>query len=122
MSSKSPLGLAIAALIAAPICAQAEIEVSAELKNETAFYTESGQVTGQARTTRDDGATRSGDLMKFENSARIFVNGDLGESSSWHAELRPVVDTAAVPPRLRVPSQLHAERLPARALRGYRRR
>ena len=42
MFSKSPLGLAVAALIAAPVCVHAEIEVSAELKNETSFYTESG--------------------------------------------------------------------------------
>jgi len=98
MSKKSPLGLAIAALLAAPISAQAEIEVSVELKNETAFYTRGGQVTGQARTTKDNRKNDTGDVMKFENSARIFVNGDLGESSSWHAELRPVWDAAAVTP------------------------
>jgi hypothetical protein len=93
MFSKSPLRLAIAALIAAPVCVQAEIEVSAVLKNETSFYTESGDVTGQARTTAGSDGHQQGDLMKFENSARIFINGDVGESSSWHAELRPVVDT-----------------------------
>jgi len=38
MFRKSPLGLAIAALIAAPIGAQAESEVSAELKNEAAIF------------------------------------------------------------------------------------
>lgn len=98
MSKKSPLGLAIAALLAAPISAQAEIDVSVELKNETAFYTRGGQVTGQARTTNDNRENDTGDVMKFENSARIFVNGDLGESSSWHAELRPVWDAAAETP------------------------
>jgi len=98
MSKKSPLGLAIAALLAAPISAQAEIDVSVELKNETAFYTRGGQVTGQARTTKDNRENDTGDVMKFENSARIFVNGDLGESSSWHAELRPVWDAAAETP------------------------
>ena len=96
MFRKSPLGLAIAALIAAPICAQAEIEISAELKNETAFYLKSGEVTGLARSTTDDREVDAGDVMKFENSARIFINGDLGESSSWHAELRPVYDSKAV--------------------------
>jgi len=96
MFSKSPLRLAIAALIATPVCVHAEIEVSAELKNETAFYTESGPVTGQARTTAGSKGHQQGDLMKFENSARIFINGDLGEESSWHAELRPVVDTQGV--------------------------
>lgn len=94
MFRKSPLGMAVAALLAAPICAQAEIEVSAELKNETAVYINSGQVTGEARTTRDNNGHDAGELMKFENSARIFINGDVGESSTWHAELRPVVETS----------------------------
>ena len=98
MFSKSPLGLAIAALIAAPVCAYAEVEVSAVLKNETSFYTESGDVTGQARTTLGSDGHQQFDTMKFENSARIFINGDVGESSSWHAELRPVVDTEGVTP------------------------
>lgn len=98
MFTKSPLGLAIAALVAAPLTAQAEIDVSVELKNETAFYTKGGQVTGQARTTFDKRDNDAGDVMKFENSARIFINGDIGESSSWHAELRPVWDGAAVNP------------------------
>ncbi len=98
MSKKSPLGLVIAALLAAPISAQAEIDVSVELKNETAFYTRGGQTTGQARTTLDNRDNDTGDVMKFENSARIFINGDLGESSSWHAELRPVWDAAAETP------------------------
>ena len=94
MFTKSPLRLAIAALIATPVCVHAEIEVSAELKNESSFFTESGDVTGQARTTAGSDGHQQGDLMKFENSARIFINGDLGEESSWHAELRPVVNTA----------------------------
>jgi hypothetical protein len=98
MFSKSPLKLAVAALIAAPLGAHAEIELSAVLKNETAVYLKSDQVTGQARTTLDNSENDAGDLMKFENSARIFINGDLGESSSWHAELRPVVDFAGETP------------------------
>jgi len=93
MFSKSPLRLAVAALIATPLTAQAELEISAELKNETSFFTESGPVTGQARSTLGSKGHQQGDTMKFESSARIFINGDVGEESSWHAELRPVVDT-----------------------------
>jgi hypothetical protein len=96
MFRKSPVGLAIAALIGAPLCAHAELDISAELKNETAVFIRSGQMTGQARTTKDDRENDAGDLMKFENSARIFVNGDVGEESTWHAELRPVWDTEGV--------------------------
>ncbi len=75
--------------------AHAEIEISAELKNETAFFTNSGQVNNGTRSMLDDREHDAGDLMKFENSARIFFNGDLGEESSWHMELRPVYDTEA---------------------------
>ncbi len=92
MFIKKPLGVAVAALIAAPVSAFAEIDVSAILTNETAFYLESGQTTGQANTTTDHDEHDAGDPMKFENAARIFINGDLGEESTWHAELRPVWD------------------------------
>lgn len=95
MFKRKPLGLAMAALLAAPVGALAELEVSIELKNETAFYARSGQVTGQADSTFDTSRNSNGDLMKFENSARIFINGDFGEESTWHAELRPVWDPAA---------------------------
>ncbi|MGB5669130.1 MAG: DUF1302 family protein, partial [Sedimenticolaceae bacterium] len=96
MFTKTPLRMAIAALISAPLCAHAEVEVSAVLKNETAVYAKSGQTIGEAKTTLDKKGHSGGNLMKFENSARIFVNGDLGESSSWHAEVQPVVDTEGV--------------------------
>ena len=94
MHSKSTLGLAIAALLATPAYTFAEVEVSAEIKNETALYIGSGERTGQRRSTIDNADTTTGDLMKFETSARIFVNGDVGEDNTWHAELRPVFDAA----------------------------
>lgn len=93
MFSKSPLRLAIAALVVTPTAALAEIEISAEIKNETAFYLQQEQMTGEARTTFDDREHDAGDRMKFENSVRLFINGDLGEDSSWHAELRPVINS-----------------------------
>lgn len=96
MFVKSPLRMAIASLLIAPVCAQAEVEVSAELKNETAFFTKSGQVTGKPVSMLDNREHDAGDLMKFENSARIFINGDVGDSSTWHVELRPVYDTEGV--------------------------
>ena len=96
MFTKSYLRLAIAGLAATPVCSMAEFEISAELKNETAFFLSDGQSYGEARTMLDDRGHDAGDLMKFENSARIFMNGDLGESATWHAELRPVVDTEGV--------------------------
>ena len=74
-----------------------EVEVSGYIKNETAVFTRSGQVTGQARTMLDTSEHDSGDLSKFENSARVFLNGDIGEESSWHADLNFIYDTKAEP-------------------------
>jgi len=83
--------------------------VNAVIKNETAAFTKSGEVIGDRghQTTTGTGATymgvttastpqhSSGDLLKSETSARIFVNGEIGEGSSLHAELRPVFDSQA---------------------------
>jgi len=81
--------------------------VNAVIKNETAMFTNAGSVNGDlgTQTTTGTGATYlgvttaatpthdSGDVMKSETSARIFVNGHLNDNAALHAELRPVVDT-----------------------------
>ena len=121
MFTKTPLRMAIAALISAPLCAHAEVEVSAVLKNETAVYAKSGQTIGEAKTTLDKKGHSGGNLMKFENSARIFVNGDLGESSSWHAEVQPVVDTEGVTANYKYNRSYTQYDLPARTLRRHQR-
>jgi len=93
MLKRTTLTMAIAAILAVPTIAQAEIEVTTHLKNETAFFTNNGQTHGSKRTVLDDRETKGGDTMKFENSARIFINGEFGEESSWHSELNFVYDT-----------------------------
>ena len=94
--------LAAGAALAAPLIVQARdvggIEVSGYLKNETSVFTQSGQPTGAARKTTGSNADRhsSGDGLKFENSARVFLNGDMGENASWHADLNLVYDTKGI--------------------------
>ena len=68
----------------------ADFEISGELKNETAVFTKDGTTIGAAS------AHDNGDLMKSESSARLFINGVVGESAELHAELRPVRDGEAV--------------------------
>jgi len=72
-----------------------ELEISGELKNESAVFTKSGQTIGQATSTTDTTTNNSsGDLYKSENTARFFINGDVGEEgSSFHAELNLRYDT-----------------------------
>jgi hypothetical protein len=89
--------------------------VNAVIKNETAMFTNSGSVNGDRGTQSIIGTSApstgyaegtyqgvstaatpthdSGDVMKSETSARIFVNGHLSDNAALHAELRPVVDT-----------------------------
>jgi len=100
MYKPSSLYLAIAAALALPATASAnfleDIEVSGFLKNETGFYLNDDQLTGQARNMLDTRHHDAGELMKFENSARFFVNGLLGENSSWHADLNITCDSKGV--------------------------
>ncbi len=79
-----------------PGVAVAEVEVSGYLKNETSVFTRDGQATGEADSMLDERGHESGDLMKFENSARVFLNGYFGEESSWHADLNFIYDSEGV--------------------------
>ena len=100
MYRRSSLHLAIAAALALPATASAnffeDIEVSGFLKNETAVFIDGGQKTGEGETMLDNSGHDAGDLMKFENSARFFVNGLIGEDSSWHADLNIICDSEGV--------------------------
>jgi hypothetical protein len=96
MFNKSCLRLAVSVLIAVPVVVQAEVEVTAVLKNETAAFIKDGMRTGEATSATDTSGEGTG-LMKFENSARIFFNGDIGEESSWHGELNFIYDAEATP-------------------------
>jgi len=94
MFKKSLLGSAVALAIALPNIAAAEVETSVILKNETAAFFKKGIRTGEATSTLDNkGDGRK--IGKFENSARIFFNGDVGEESSWHGELNLIYDPKA---------------------------
>jgi hypothetical protein len=77
-------------------------EVSGFVKNETAALQGSGTFHGQQSTTSratgyQESLNDSGDVIKFENTAKLFVNGDLTENAALHAELNFVYDTEATP-------------------------
>ena len=91
MFKKKYLGLAIAATLAAGSAQAFNAEsftVSGYVKNETAALTKDGTFNGQASGPTDTTKYNdSGDLIKSESSVKLFVNGDVGEDSSMHAEL-----------------------------------
>ena len=105
MNNKTMIAMGIAMAVAAlPVVADEEgslmdeWEISGELKNESAVFTKDGQTIGQA-TTRTDTSNNndSGDLYKSESTARIFINGDVGdEGSTFHAELNLRNDGEAI--------------------------
>ena len=73
-------------------------EVSGFVKNETAALQKDGTFHGQRTALNDTGDKNdSGDVIKFENTAKFFVNGDLTENAALHAELNFVYDTEATP-------------------------
>lgn len=97
MFKRSIIGQSILCALLAPAYASAYVEVSGTLKNETAFFVNDGQTIGAAEHSLDNSDSHdAGDLMKFENSARFFFNGDLGEDSTWHGELNLIYDTEGV--------------------------
>jgi hypothetical protein len=96
MYRKTAISSAVLMALTVPMGAQA-FEVSGYLKNETSVFARSGQVTGAAASAIDNSDSHSaGDLLKFENSARLFVNGDIGENAIWHADLNFIYDSEAV--------------------------
>jgi hypothetical protein len=77
-------------------------EVSGFVKNETAAFLGSGTSIGKSAGTTAGGAgtayAHDGfDTLKFENTAKVFVNGDLADNAALHAELNFVYDTEATP-------------------------
>ncbi len=96
MYRQNTLAAAVCLALAAPATALAEIEVSGFLKNETAIFSNGGAQTGLRQTTFDQQRHDTGDLLKFQNQARIFANAYFGESSVIHADLNFIYDTEGV--------------------------
>jgi len=97
----------IAAAIALNVShVSAEWTVNAVIKNETAYYTQGGSLVGDRGidtiatsgvvSTTTTPTHSSGDVLKSETSARIFLNGTLGDQVDAHLEIRPVFDSKAI--------------------------
>lgn len=102
MFKRSAVCQAVALALALPCVAVAaesdesyldQVSVSGYLKNETAVFTHHGHPTGLARTMLDDANSDAGDVLKFENSARMFLTGPLGEQTSWTADLQVIYES-----------------------------
>jgi hypothetical protein len=94
MFKKQHLALVIAATLAAG-AAQAALETSVTLKNETAYMTSDSIRTGEATSTTDTTGDGKG-VYKFENTAKIYLNDEMDNGMSWHGELNIVRDSKAI--------------------------
>jgi len=98
MFKQKHLSFALAAAITAT-SAQAfdadSFTISGYVKNETAALTKDGTFVGQADKNDTTNHNSSGDVIKSESTVKLFVNGDIGESSSLHAELQLHNDSKA---------------------------
>ena len=88
--TKTLLAAAVAIVISPS--AQAEFELTGYLKNETSLYRKDGPITGEP-----EGSIHSaGDLLKSEFTAKGFINGDISDNASLHAEINLIYDTEGV--------------------------
>jgi len=69
---------------------ESDIEISGYLKAEASVFTKSGSSLNPIEP--HDG----GDIMKGQGQLKVFINGSLGEDSSFHAELQAIGDTEGV--------------------------
>lgn len=95
MFQRKLLACAVSAALVAPAAATAEWEWESNgyFKNETAFFTRDGYTIGQPNKFKNPTNEENdfGDLLKFENSVRVFVNG-YGETASIHLDLNLIND------------------------------
>jgi hypothetical protein len=89
----------VALALALPLAALAEsdVSVSGYIKNETSVFTQDGATTGLRTSTLSNDENDAGDVMKFENSVRLFLGGDLAENTTWAADINLIYDSAANP-------------------------
>lgn len=73
-----------------------DYEWNGYFQNETSIFTQDGQTIGQARSLSDGEGHDAGDLLKFENSFRAFINAYVGEESVIHADLNLIYDSEGV--------------------------
>ena len=77
---------------------ESNIEISGYAKVEAAAYTTSGSSKNAFGVGTKNGAEThdAGDAHKVEGTLKLFVNGGLGEDSSFHSELQLVTDTEGI--------------------------
>ncbi|MEO1943123.1 MAG: RNA polymerase-associated protein rapA, partial [Candidatus Thioglobus sp.] len=88
------LSIALAAVFSAST-AFAEAEVTGKIVHESAAFTEAGIGIGAATTRTQTADSHGQDIFKQETTAKIYVDGDIS-NSSYHVELDLMTDGKAL--------------------------
>jgi hypothetical protein len=103
MIMNSTIARVLCLALALPGAALGDIELTDDIRfngffqNRTGFNLDSGQYTGEEESTLDTSSDHAaGNVLRFENAARLFLNGELGEVASWHADVNLIYDTQGV--------------------------
>jgi hypothetical protein len=92
------LSSVVIALLSLPSFADTSVDAPAEVEElssvEISGYlkTEIGAFTGDGKSINSNKTHDAGDLLKTEGTMKLFVNGDVGEESSFHLELQGIFD------------------------------
>ena len=88
------LSSAVIALLSLPSFAEESEESSLEVSGY--IKTEIGAFTGDGASINSNKTHNAGDILKGEGTLKFFVNGDVGEESSFHLELQAITDTQGI--------------------------
>jgi len=82
----------VVAMLSLPTIAYPEVlwENSGFIKNETSVFTNEGNTIGASE------GHEAGDLLKFENSVNLFINAELFDDTSAHAQLNLIYDSEGI--------------------------
>ena len=85
------LSLALAAVFSSSV-AFAETEVTGKIIHESAAFTQSGIGIGAATTSSQTADSHGQDVFKIATNAKVFVDGDVNDSATYHVELNAFKD------------------------------
>ena len=88
---KITLSLALAAVFSSSV-AFGETEVSAKIVHESAAFTEAGIGIGAATKATQTADSHGNDIFKVATHAKVFIDGDVTDSATYHVELNAFAD------------------------------
>ncbi len=88
------LSFALAAIFSSSV-AFAEAEVTGKIVHETAAFTQGGIGIGAATSVTQTADSHGQDIFKIATHAKVFVDGDVSDSATYHVEINAFKDLDA---------------------------